>query len=85
MDLHVLNGADHYHLLVNGTSGNTYDLWFDDLTGDIGNCCDTTHGAGCTNSTVETGVCAVNSACCSTNWDSTCVGNVESLALGLCS
>lgn len=58
---------------------------------DCGNCgspesCCTAHSApGCGNDPVEDCVCATDSYCCSTHWDSICVGEVESLGCGTCS
>lgn len=49
----------------------------DELLGSIsvcpGDCLATGHGAGCSNPVCETTVCAIDSACCDTNWTNTCV------------
>ena len=48
-------------------------------------CCSFGIGAGCSDVSVEACVCAADPYCCSTEWDSICVDEVESLACGRCS
>ncbi len=48
-------------------------------------CCDSTHGAGCSNATIEKCVCKKLGACCMLWWSDECVALVESLpACGAC-
>ena len=51
---------------------------------DCHNCCETGHGAGCTDVSIEACVCAFDPYCCNTNWDSLCVSEVTSLGCGIC-
>lgn len=48
-------------------------------------CCEQQAGAGCPDTTVQDCVCAVDDYCCTTFWDLTCVGEVETLSCGTCS
>ncbi|MCK4627028.1 MAG: hypothetical protein KAV00_17075, partial [Phycisphaerae bacterium] len=48
------------------------------------NCCETGHGAGCSNPDIEACVCAEDRYCCQTEWDENCVDEVISLACGTC-
>jgi hypothetical protein len=47
-------------------------------------CCSPTATAGCTEPSVEACVCDEDPYCCTTAWDSICVGEVESLGCGTC-
>lgn len=49
-----------------------------------GDCCMTDSAPGCSDAGVQACVCAVDSYCCTTAWDSICVGEVESLGCGTC-
>jgi hypothetical protein len=49
-----------------------------------GACCTTSAGPGCADAAIEACVCASDSYCCSTAWDSACVGEVTSLGCGTC-
>lgn len=64
------------------------DYWFtcqiEPPEGGDTNCCETGHGAGCDDPTIEDCVCASDSYCCTTNWDSICVNEVTSLGCGTC-
>ncbi|MHC4696266.1 MAG: CARDB domain-containing protein, partial [Planctomycetota bacterium] len=48
------------------------------------NCCETGHGAGCNDTTIETCVCAVDGYCCSGEWDGDCAAAVTSLGCDTC-
>ncbi|MFH0981770.1 MAG: right-handed parallel beta-helix repeat-containing protein [Planctomycetota bacterium] len=48
------------------------------------NCCETTHGPGCSDPVIETCVCVVDPYCCATAWDRLCAGEVESEGCGSC-
>ncbi|MEE9297265.1 MAG: DUF4215 domain-containing protein [Phycisphaerae bacterium] len=48
------------------------------------NCCETGHGAGCSDPTIESCVCAADPFCCDVEWDQICADEVESLACGSC-
>lgn len=52
--------------------------------GDVGNCCSAHAGGGCTADPIEQCVCAEDPFCCNTEWDGTCVNEVESLGCGMC-
>jgi hypothetical protein len=49
------------------------------------NCCQTGHGAGCSNPAIQACVCAVDPFCCDIEWDNICVGEVQGLNCGSCS
>jgi hypothetical protein len=49
-----------------------------------GDCCTTDSAPGCSDTSVEACVCAVDSYCCTTAWDGICVNEVESLGCGVC-
>jgi hypothetical protein len=49
-----------------------------------GNCCETGHGSGCENTGIEACVCAQDSYCCDTVWDTLCTNEVESFGCGVC-
>ncbi|GJM25741.1 MAG: hypothetical protein DHS20C16_21560 [Phycisphaerae bacterium] len=49
------------------------------------NCCETGHGAGCSDPTISACVCAFDSFCCNVEWDSFCVDQVEGFGCGDCS
>ena len=53
-------------------------------SGGMQSCCTPGQTPGCSDSTVETCVCAQDSYCCTVAWDSICVGKVASLACGSC-
>lgn len=57
-----------------GTDGGTGDP---ELV-DPGDCCSENDGTGCSNPEIQACVCAVDSFCCDSTWDSVCVGQVES-------
>ncbi len=42
------------------------------------------HHVGCDDSSIESCVCAVDSFCCTDEWDAQCVDEVESLGCGTC-
>jgi hypothetical protein len=42
-------------------------------TCDATNCCNTGHGVACNDGATTVCVCALDSYCCTTNWDSTCI------------
>ena len=48
------------------------------------NCCTSHSTPGCTNATIQACVCAADSYCCSTKWDSSCVSEVTSEGCGSC-
>ncbi len=50
----------------------------------IHDCCQTGHGAGCSNPAIEACVCAADAFCCSTYWDRTCMEEVTLLGCGAC-
>lgn len=52
--------------------------------GTASTCCEQQDGAGCPDTTVQDCVCAVDDYCCTTFWDLTCVGEVETLSCGSC-
>ncbi|MBI3178475.1 MAG: hypothetical protein HYZ27_02365, partial [Deltaproteobacteria bacterium] len=55
------------------------------LCGVEGDCCTITPDMpGCTDTTVEACVCAVDSWCCNVAWDDICVAEVESESCGVC-
>lgn len=43
---------------------------------DLGNCCETDHGAGCEVEDIEVCVCAADPFCCDIDWDGICVNEV---------
>lgn len=47
-------------------------------------CCSAQGQRGCSDDSVEACVCAADSFCCNTRWDSLCVREVESLGCGAC-
>ncbi|MFH2009580.1 MAG: hypothetical protein ABI333_23510, partial [bacterium] len=47
-------------------------------------CCAVHSTVGCTDAGIEACVCAVDSFCCNTSWDSACVSEVTSLGCGTC-
>ncbi|MCK4660947.1 MAG: hypothetical protein KAV82_15610, partial [Phycisphaerae bacterium] len=47
-------------------------------------CCETGHGAGCSDPAIEDCVCQSDRYCCETEWDDTCVDEVTSLGCGTC-
>lgn len=49
-----------------------------------GACCSTSASPGCGDAAVQACVCAQDSYCCSSAWDSACVGEVTSLGCGVC-
>lgn len=49
-----------------------------------GPCCTAHAGSGCEVNTVESCVCAEDSACCDSGWDDICVGEIASLGCGSC-
>jgi hypothetical protein len=49
-----------------------------------GECCDVQETPGCGVTEVETCVCAQDSYCCDTQWDATCVTEVDQFACGSC-
>ena len=50
----------------------------------VGNCCAAHAGTGCTVDAIEQCVCAQDDYCCTTAWDATCAGEVESFNCGMC-
>ncbi len=49
------------------------------------NCCETGHGAGCTNPTIQACVCEQNALCCGSGaWGSDCVADVDFFGCGTC-
>jgi hypothetical protein len=48
-------------------------------------CCSATTTPGCSDTSVESCVCAADEYCCTTAWDDICVGEVEGLGCGSCS
>jgi hypothetical protein len=62
-----------------GSEGDTGDE-------DLGTCCEATTTAtkGCSNATVQECVCAKDAFCCESQWDQTCVGEVDSFMCGTC-
>lgn len=54
-------------------------------SGSAGTCCTVHSTPGCTNASIQACVCAQDSYCCSTDWDSTCVSEVTSFGCGSCS
>ncbi len=50
----------------------------------IGACCQVQTGPGCGSAAVEACVCAQDSYCCATSWDSICVDEVEEFGCGNC-
>ncbi|MCK4661203.1 MAG: hypothetical protein KAV82_16910, partial [Phycisphaerae bacterium] len=48
------------------------------------NCCETGHGAGCNDPTIEACVCEGDEYCCTGEWDSDCVEEVELFECGSC-
>jgi len=58
-----------------------YDIPFDPSPSD---CCISNGSAGCDTPTCEVDVCAVDSDCCTSGWDSTCASKAASLCGGLC-
>jgi hypothetical protein len=57
----------------------------DGTTGaELGNCCDVDHGMGCDVAEVNDCVCDEDPACCESDWDAICVGEVNSLGCGTC-
>ena len=53
-------------------------------SGGGGDCCQTNPSPGCNDGAVAQCVCAADSYCCSTAWDSACVSEVDSLGCGSC-
>jgi hypothetical protein len=49
-----------------------------------GACCVTSASPGCSDAAVQACVCASDSFCCSSSWDSACVDEVVSLGCGVC-
>lgn len=49
-----------------------------------GPCCTAHAGTGCEVNTVETCVCAMDELCCSSEWDTFCVDEIESFECGNC-
>jgi hypothetical protein len=62
---------------------NTNDIWdgYDVAEHD---CCETGHGAGCSDPFIEACVCAVLPTCCSGEWTAPCVDAVTGLGCGTC-
>jgi len=57
----------------------------DGTTGaELGNCCDVDHGMGCDVAEVNDCVCDEDPACCESDWDAICVGEVNALGCGTC-
>ncbi len=52
--------------------------------GNVGDCCAANNSVGCDDAAVESCVCNVDSYCCDTDWDSICVGLVDSEGCGQC-
>jgi hypothetical protein len=61
---------------VNGTCGQPQ--------GGKGDCCAVHAGTGCTVSAISTCVCAQDSYCCSSGWDTMCVNEVASFNCSTC-
>ena len=56
-----------------------------ELTGEFGHdCCAGGSGAGCSDKTIESCVCAIDSYCCDVNWDGICAFRVEQYGCGVC-
>jgi hypothetical protein len=51
---------------------------------DPGTCCSTSNTPGCSNQSIQSCVCAQDSYCCTTAWDSACVNGVTSFGCGTC-
>jgi hypothetical protein len=49
-----------------------------------GDCCEVHSEPGCSDASVEACVCAYDSYCCTTSWDSLCVSEVTSYSCGTC-
>ncbi len=74
--------------------GNRHDLTYDDNSNVVTivekvasvehNCCETGHGAGCSDPDIAACVCAEYPDCCNVEWDSVCAEQVEQLGCGLC-
>ena len=47
-------------------------------------CCESSQGPGCSDPTIEAGVCAADPFCCNVRWDGICVSEVETLGFGTC-
>jgi hypothetical protein len=52
--------------------------------GNAGTCCTAQATPGCSDAVVQNCVCASDSYCCNTAWDSTCVSQVTTLGCGTC-
>ena len=50
----------------------------------VSSCCIPTGSSGCDDSTCQATVCAIDSFCCQTAWDSICVGEAQELCSPLC-
>ncbi|MHC5111177.1 MAG: pullulanase X25 domain-containing protein [Planctomycetota bacterium] len=55
-----------------------------DLEAPPHNCCGIGHGPGCSDLTITACVCAADPFCCDTDWDFTCVQEMQSLGCGWC-
>ncbi len=49
-----------------------------------GACCETSTTPGCSDPSVESCVCAIDSLCCTSSWDSWCVNEVDQYGCGSC-
>ncbi len=52
--------------------------------GTLHNCCDTSHGAGCSDADIEACVCSSDPFCCDAQWDDICVAKVAAIECGSC-
>jgi hypothetical protein len=67
-----------------GTGGSGLGTGGSGAGGSTGGCCTAQSGPGCSDAAVEQCVCAQDSYCCDTKWDSICVGEVDSFGCGSC-
>lgn len=60
------------------------DCIADPLCGASNDCCMVNGSAGCSDTAIESCVCAQDAYCCNTDWDQLCVDEVTQLGCGSC-
>jgi hypothetical protein len=82
-DLDMFCCESEWDMLCAGSAGSDCDACGGTMAMDDG-CCAAHATPGCSDATVQACVCAADPYCCNTQWDATCVGEVESEGCGSC-
>jgi len=99
-EFELIDALQLHGLAISDCNGNGLDDWcefgLDDCNANgspdgcdvllpIHNCCDSSHGPGCSDPNIEACICSdIAPQCCSTDWDDSCVQAVESFGCGSC-